>query len=400
MDEVALRYLLLGLRLGRHVPGFVESYFGPAELAEAVEGEPLTPLAELHDEAMQLAGIASELPADTPSLRRRRIWLAAQVAAIAAIARWTRGEEIGYVDLVEELYDVEVALEPDATFDTARRMLEGALPGTGSLSERLATHDAEARIAEESVIPTASRLAERLRERTRAQLSLPANESVQFEEIRRVPWEASIRHLGAGRTLVRINLDRPLTLASLGELVAHETYPGRHTEAAVKDRLVSKGQAELSLIAAPTPQALVSEGTAGFGREVLMGDRELLLELERLARSLDRRPDLEAEVIVLRARRLMVPALGNAAVALHRDDEPIEQVRAYLAEVALVAEERLDDATSRLADPILRVEPFARIEGRRLVSEWLEEHGQTPGFGRLLAEQLTPGGLRSELRPA
>jgi len=25
MDEVALRYLLLGLRLGRHVPGFVES---------------------------------------------------------------------------------------------------------------------------------------------------------------------------------------------------------------------------------------------------------------------------------------------------------------------------------------------------------------------------------------
>jgi hypothetical protein len=129
-----------------------------------------------------------------------------------------------------------------------------------------------------------------------------------------------------------------------------------------------------------------------------MGDRELLVELEKLARSFGRRPDLEAQVMVLRARRLMVPAVGNAAVVLHRDGEPIEQVRAYLAEVALLADERLGETMSRLADPILRAEPFARIEGRRLVSEWLEEHGQNHGFARLLAEQLTPGVLRSELR--
>ena len=92
MDEVALRYLLLGLRLGRHVPGFVESYLGPAELAEAVEGEPLTPVAELHDEAMQLAGMATEISAATRALRRRRTWLAAQVQAMAALARWSGGE--------------------------------------------------------------------------------------------------------------------------------------------------------------------------------------------------------------------------------------------------------------------------------------------------------------------
>src|SRR6266513_5687428 len=183
MDEVALRYLLLGLRLGRHVSGFVESYFGPAELAEAVEGEPLTPLAELHDEAMQLAGMAAELSAATGALRRRRTWLAAQVQAIAALARWIGGEEIGYVDLVEELYDIEVLLEPDATFDTARDMLEGALPGKGSLRERLAAHDAEARMPEDRVMPAARQLADRLRERTRAQLWLPAGESVQLEEV-------------------------------------------------------------------------------------------------------------------------------------------------------------------------------------------------------------------------
>ena len=401
MDEVALRYLLLGLRLGRHVPGFVESYLGPAELAEAVEGEPLTPVAELHDEAMQLAGMATEISAATRALRRRRTWLAAQVQAMAALARWIGGEEIGYLDLVEELYDIEVLPEPDATFDTARNMLEGALPGRGSLRERLAVHDAEARMPEDRVMPAARQLADRLRERTRAQLWLPASESIQLEGVHGVQWATSVRHLSFGRSILSIDLDRPITLSSLGELIAHDAYPGRHAEAAVKDELLVRvGHPELSLVATPTPQALVSEGMAGFGREVLMGDRELLVELEKLARSLDRRPDIRGEVVVLRARRLMVPALGNAAVALHRDGEPIEQVRAYLAEVALIGDDRLAETMSRLADPVRRAEPFARIEGRRVVTEWLEEHGQTAGFARLLAEQLTPGGLRSELRPA
>jgi hypothetical protein len=35
------RYLWLGLRLGRHVEGVVDAYYGPPELAAAVEAEPL-----------------------------------------------------------------------------------------------------------------------------------------------------------------------------------------------------------------------------------------------------------------------------------------------------------------------------------------------------------------------
>jgi hypothetical protein len=35
----AERYLRLGLQLGRHVDGVVDAYFGPPELAAAVEAE-------------------------------------------------------------------------------------------------------------------------------------------------------------------------------------------------------------------------------------------------------------------------------------------------------------------------------------------------------------------------
>ncbi len=60
MDDVALRYLLLALRLGRHHPGLVDSYSGPPEIAEAVAGEEPIPPAELHGEALQLADAVAE----------------------------------------------------------------------------------------------------------------------------------------------------------------------------------------------------------------------------------------------------------------------------------------------------------------------------------------------------
>ena len=401
MDDVALRYLLLGLRLGRHVPRFVRSYAGPAQLAEAVGGEPLTPPAELHDEAMQVAGLAADLPAETAPQRWRVAWLVAQCGAMAALARWAGGEEIGYVDLVEELYDIEVQLEPDATFETARRMLDSALSGSGPLRDRLAAHDAGARIPPERAIATASELAARLRTRTRAELWLPERESLRIEAARDAVWTVDARYLGAGDSVVRVNLDHALTLATMVEIAAHEGYPGHHAEAAVKDELLTVARHdELRLITTLSPQALVSEGMAGFAREVVMSDQELAAELERLADTISEPLNIEAWMVVQRARQLLVPALGNAAVALHRDGEPPSRVRAYLAEVAVVPDEQLDATVASLADALPSTTPFADIEGRRLVSDWLERHGQTHGFGRLLAEQMTPRTLRSELATA
>ena len=52
MDEVAERYLRLGLGLGKHVDGLVDGYYGPPELAES---DPQS-LEELLEEARMLRG--------------------------------------------------------------------------------------------------------------------------------------------------------------------------------------------------------------------------------------------------------------------------------------------------------------------------------------------------------
>src|SRR5262249_62215203 len=46
-DPLVEDYLLLGLRLGRHVDGLVDAYYGPPELKDRVDSETLTEAAVL-----------------------------------------------------------------------------------------------------------------------------------------------------------------------------------------------------------------------------------------------------------------------------------------------------------------------------------------------------------------
>ena len=395
MDDVALRYLLLAQRLGRHHPGLVDSYTGPAEIAEAVAGEEPIPPAELHAEALRLADAVADLPADTPLRKRRAAWLGDQLTALSALARQADGEEIGFSDFAEELFDIQVRPEPEETFATARRMIEAALPGSGSLEARLLEHERSATLPPDAVIATLRSLAEVMRGRMLAQLWLPPDESVMIEPLEGEDWMAEMRYLGSRRSVVRVNLGLPVSLARVVELAAHECYPGHHAEAVVKDALlVAAGHAEVSLQLDLAPEAVIHEGMATYAREVVMSDAELAAELEGIARRLGLSVAIGAEMIVQRAERLLVPAIGNAALQLHVDGRAPEAVHRYLAEVGLLADPQLEATFSLISDPTWGRYFFTYIEGRRLVGEWLVHQGQTHGYARLLAEQLTPGQLR------
>ena len=398
MDEVARRYLLLGLRLARHRPDLLGAYHGPPELAEAVAGEEPALAAELHTEAMTLAGMAAELAQETPESRRRSAWLVSQLKAMSALSRRIGGEEIVFVDLAEELLEASVSLELESTFQAAHRMLDSALPGAGTLRERLDRHAASVMIPSGRLWVVLSAMVRVMRAQSRAQLWLPEDESIVFEEAHGEPWQTEARYVGRGESFVRVNFDIPATLGLIVELAADQGYPGRHATAVVKDTLLmAAGHAELTLPVTLSPQAVIAEGMTSLAREIVMTDGELGYELGLLARREGMKVDIEAELVVQRARTLLAPAVGNAALALHQNAQPRHQVRAYLRDVGLIEGARLDATLARLADPLWAAYAFTHTEGRRLVGEWLESQGQTHGYGRLMGEQLTPGLLRGEL---
>ncbi len=128
------RYLEVGLRLGRHLEGMVDAYYGPEALAERVADEPLRPLPALVDDVGSLVADLDAGDGDLDAVRRR--WLRAQATGLHAAGRKLAGEELAFVDEVEQCYGVRPEFVPHDVLADAHRRLDAALPGDGPLAAR------------------------------------------------------------------------------------------------------------------------------------------------------------------------------------------------------------------------------------------------------------------------
>ena len=125
---VVERYLTLGLRLGRHVDGLVDAYYGPPELAAAVEAEePRAPAA--------LAADADELLAELPDAgldqTRAPAGSATSSVGLRTYAGILAGEEMSYLDEIESCYGVRPERVPESAFAETHRRLDELLPAWG-----------------------------------------------------------------------------------------------------------------------------------------------------------------------------------------------------------------------------------------------------------------------------
>ena len=221
MDELAQRYLLLGLRLDRISPGFVDSYVGPPELAEIARGEPEPLAAELHAEALALQDMAEALHRDGLDGDHRRTWFLGQLRAMSAIARQAGGEEISYLDFVEELFGIPIRPVPETELSAARERVDAALPGRGSLHERLEELRAVIRVPPDLVVPAVEASASRFRSATRRDFQLPPDESIEWQVAHDQPWMAYAGFLGNGRTRIEVNVDLPADVGLIAFWAAH-----------------------------------------------------------------------------------------------------------------------------------------------------------------------------------
>src|SRR5215216_4460809 len=126
--DVVSSYLELCVRLGRHVEGLVDAYYGPREISERVDAEELCEPSSLVRDAV---GLLASLEDGLDETRRQ--WLRSQLVGLETVARRLAGEEIAYEDEVERCYGVRPERVPEDVFAAAHRELDEVLPGSGSL---------------------------------------------------------------------------------------------------------------------------------------------------------------------------------------------------------------------------------------------------------------------------
>jgi hypothetical protein len=286
MNVIAERYAHLVLALGQHDPDYVDAFYGPAEWKTQAEKEKKS-LDAIGAEAAELIATLAKPPDAATSrdemLKLRREYLQKQISALAARVQILKGEKLKFDDESRALYDATAPTFSDSHFDRIISELEGKIPGEGPLWERYDKWRRPFVIPKERLDTVFQLAIKECRARTLAHMALPPNESFTVEYVTNKPWGGYNWYKGNFHSMIQVNTDLPIYIDRAVDLAAHEGYPGHHVYNSLleKNLVRDRGWLEFSVYALFSPQSLVAEGTANFGRDVAFPTKTERMEFEK-----------------------------------------------------------------------------------------------------------------------
>ena len=307
MNAVAERYAHLVLALGQHDPDYVDAFYGPAEWKtqaekekkslDAIGAEAAELLKKLRVERTAVPLIESSDAGNSGDeiLKLRREYLQKQISALAVRVRMLKGEKLKFDDESRALYDAvaptyrQSGSDPDSHFDRIIAQLEAKIPGTNHQSGSDPLWKRYENWRKPFVIPkekldTVFQLAiKECRARTLAHVALPPNESFTVEYVTNKPWGGYNWYKGNFHSVIQVNTDLPIFIDRAVDLAAHEGYSGHHVYNSLleKNLVRDRGWVEFSVYALFSPQSLIAEGTANFGRDIVFPTQADRMKFEK-----------------------------------------------------------------------------------------------------------------------
>jgi hypothetical protein len=305
MNAIAEKYAHLVLALGQHDPDYVDAFYGPAEWKARAEKEKKS-LDEIelnvHVLFFHTLPEIPEVEANTPDrelLKLRREYLTKQISALGVRVQmlnhdgavWKAGVMLEQLKSAKSefdresraLYDAVAPTYPDSHFDQIIAQLDAKIPGKGELWQRYEEWRKPFVIPKEKLDAVFQAAIKECRARTLAHLSLPPNESFTVEYVTNKPWGGYNWYKGNFHSVIQVNTDLPIFIDRAVDLAAHEGYPGHHVYNSLleKNLVRDRGWLEFSVYALFSPQSLIAEGTANFGRDVAFPSKAERMKFEK-----------------------------------------------------------------------------------------------------------------------
>lgn len=385
----------LASRLDHLRPGLLDGPLPAAVRARRTGDGPRPDPRDLVDEAGRLRRDLAACGAGGAPARH----LDAQLVALHCTARLVAGEPIGYLEEVGARFGVAPRRADPDLHREAHRRLDELLPGRGPLRARLRAHHEADRIAPDRLAPAVRAMTAELRARTREVLGLPAGERADVELVENRPWTALTRYRGGFRSRVLLDASAPLRAGRLLPLLAHEAYPGHHTQSCRADA-ASARHPGLGLRLVHSPQALVAEGAAEAAPWVLPGPGWGAVAQQVLA-GVGVRLDGELAERIELATAALCRVRQDAALLRHVDGADPDTVLAHLTRWLLVPDARARRILDFLDHPQWRGYPVTYAEGAPLVRDWLARSpaGPVAGLRLLLDTPVVPDDLHDGAAP-
>jgi hypothetical protein len=394
--DFSREYLLLGLRINKHIEGFVDSYYGSEELSALVKQEEKKSPKNLLE---TINTLIQALPEQSLTDERHR-FIGKSLSAMKTITEILLGETIDYIDKVYRLFDIRPEKTSESHLIETVNQLDELYDGQGSLVERIEAERERKTISIENAERIMLKALSITRDKTSETFSelLPIDEKVEVQIVTNEPWSAYNWYLGNYKSRIDVNTDLPLEWDQILSFASHEGYPGHHTEHSVKEKYlyVDENRFEHAILLILTPEAVISEGIANTGLDVIFPDeqRRMKLEIENFHPNPS---DTPLEVLIKRGKCMneLFKLSGNLAIYAHVDGQTDEEIFDYCSRELHIpyTKERLQQWMKFIRNPLWAPYIFTYSYGEALIRRKFGEKPSPRDFSSLLTQPILPSDL-------
>lgn len=388
LDRIAFEYVKLCLRIDKHHKGYVDSYIGDEKVKMEIDEEEKVSLSELEKKSENLLIELSKVKDKT----NRSIFLEKQITAVNTFVKILSGIKFSFFEEVKLLYDIETELEPEENYMKAIQKIDGLLLGKGNALEKLEKYRKLFVLKKEEILPSIESALDEVKRRTKEFLPLPPDEYVRIDLVTKKPWSGYNWFKGNYFSLIEINIDLPRRVDQILSYMAHEGYPGHHTELCLKEKFLfkDKNYIEYSVYPLYSPESVISEGIAEFGLEIIFTESELLdfLKMEMFPMVGIKNININKWNEIRKSLKELSSVSGNAAILLLDKNKSEFEIIEYLQKYGLQ-----DEATAKKQVEFIKTYRgyiFSYYYGYKILKEYVEKGKPKDLFKDIILQQVYP----------
>ena len=391
-------FLLLALRIDKHIKGYVDFYFGPKKLQDVVSNEAVTSPNKLLDDCntlqknMFLQGYDKE----------RERYLEKNLIAMRTSIETLNGVEIPFKEKFIRLYDVDLQPVNESELDNLIENYYDVYKGSGSLDERMKILRERRKVPEDKVYSFFKKALTITRMKTKELFGdiLPKNERILLELVKdndsnKLKWSYYEWYMGNYRSRIEVNPKYNIFWTTFLSSAAHEGYPGHHTNFAANEQYLYQelNQFEHSILLLNSPKLVICEGIANLAVNALFSYKEQA-EIS-LNFCLNGTKEDTIENLTLQNGVTANRSLFSYNLAYHAlfDEWSEEKLIQYATKFEILSQKNIKNALKLIFDPIHSTTILLYNIGSNLIRKKYGEFPSVKDFRNLLVNPSLPSDL-------
>ncbi|MGM0446035.1 MAG: hypothetical protein ACQEQH_06470 [Bacillota bacterium] len=395
-------YVLLVLRIDKLFKKedsfYIDAYIGPESLKAHVENEDFSKPVKLIEETNKLLNNLDDMDFEV----NRKKFLKKHLLAFKTILQILNDDNMDFKEQVKNILDVNIVWTDEKEFEEGLKLFDIGLPGCGNLNSRYnewLQRNTYSFQSGKHMLEFIDDLIKAIRNFSKHIVDLPEDDHVLIDLVSDKNYGASTRYIGNYNSKLNINKDIPFNFFQAVPLIAHELYPGHHTEFCIKEKhlVKEKDYFESRVFLLNSPQLVITEGIGEVAFDMIFSNDSFLVYLknEIYKKYNIKIGDVDLKSILKASRINSIDQIGNNVVMMLEAGRSEDEIKSYVKKYTLQPDFMIEHLLSNIkSSKFKKIYSTAYYQGKKLVQDYLNEGNQKKRFNKLLKTQCYPTMLR------